>query len=87
MPKMDGLAAFEAMRQIEPDVKVVLVSGYDESEATGGSAAADWPASCRSPIASKRWPKKSAACCTPHAPRRVREARRARILGGACYAT
>ena len=33
MPKMDGLAALEAMRQIEPDVKVVLVSGYDESEA------------------------------------------------------
>jgi two-component system, cell cycle sensor histidine kinase and response regulator CckA len=34
MPKMDGLAAFNAMRAIQPDVKVVLVSGYDESEAT-----------------------------------------------------
>jgi PAS domain S-box-containing protein len=34
MPKMDGLAAFQAMRQIRPDVKVVLISGYDETEAT-----------------------------------------------------
>jgi CheY-like chemotaxis protein len=33
MPKMDGLAAFQAMRQIKPDVKMVLVSGYDQNEA------------------------------------------------------
>ncbi|MHB8883393.1 MAG: hybrid sensor histidine kinase/response regulator [Thermodesulfovibrionales bacterium] len=32
MPRMDGLAAFEKMRRIRPDVRVVLSSGYSEQE-------------------------------------------------------
>ena len=34
MPQMDGVAAFEALRQIQPNVNVILSSGYDEQEAT-----------------------------------------------------
>ena len=34
MPQMDGVAAFEALRRIQPDVNVILSSGYDEQEAT-----------------------------------------------------
>ena len=34
MPQMDGVAAFEALRRIQPDVNVILSSGYDEEEAT-----------------------------------------------------
>jgi len=34
MPKMDGSACFYALRRINPDVKVVLSSGYSEEEAT-----------------------------------------------------
>lgn len=34
MPKMNGLAAFQEMLVIEPDVKVILVSGYSEQDAT-----------------------------------------------------
>ena len=34
MPQMDGVAAFEALRRIQPDVNVILSSGYDELEAT-----------------------------------------------------
>jgi two-component system cell cycle sensor histidine kinase/response regulator CckA len=33
MPKMDGVAAFHKMKIINPDVLVVLTSGYDEQEA------------------------------------------------------
>jgi len=33
MPRMDGVAAFEAMRRIKPDVKVILCSGFSEHEA------------------------------------------------------
>jgi PAS domain S-box-containing protein len=33
MPRMDGVAAFESMRHIKPDVKVILSSGYNEQEA------------------------------------------------------
>ncbi len=29
MPEMDGLALFEAMREIDPAVKVILMSAYD----------------------------------------------------------
>ena len=34
MPGMDGVATFEALRRIKPDVKVILSSGYNEQEAT-----------------------------------------------------
>lgn len=34
MPRMDGATTFEAMRQLNPQVKVIMVSGYDEHEAT-----------------------------------------------------
>jgi len=34
MPKMDGKACFRELRHINPDVKVVLSSGYNEQEAT-----------------------------------------------------
>ena len=34
MPQMDGVAAFEALRRIQPGVNVILSSGYDEQEAT-----------------------------------------------------
>jgi PAS domain S-box-containing protein len=34
MPRMDGVATLEALRQIKPDVRVILCSGYDEQEAT-----------------------------------------------------
>ncbi|TAN39789.1 MAG: PAS domain S-box protein [Nitrospirae bacterium] len=32
MPRMDGLAAFEKLRQIRPDIRVILSSGYSEQE-------------------------------------------------------
>ncbi|TVQ98576.1 MAG: response regulator [Desulfovibrionales bacterium] len=34
MPKMNGVAALQAMRSIRPDVKIILCSGYNEQEAT-----------------------------------------------------
>ncbi len=34
MPKMDGKACFRELRRINPDVKVILSSGYNEQEAT-----------------------------------------------------
>ena len=34
MPQMDGLEAFEELRSIRKDVRVVLSSGYSEQEAT-----------------------------------------------------
>jgi len=34
MPGMDGFATFEALRSLDPGVKVVLCSGYNEAEAT-----------------------------------------------------
>jgi DNA-binding NtrC family response regulator len=34
MPRMDGVATFDALRRISPDVKVILSSGYNETEAT-----------------------------------------------------
>ncbi|MDX8405644.1 MAG: response regulator [Mariprofundus sp.] len=34
MPKMDGKTAFREMRRIQPDVKVILSSGYNEQDAT-----------------------------------------------------
>ena len=32
MPRMDGTATFKALKQIRPDVKVILSSGYSEKE-------------------------------------------------------
>ena len=34
MPKMDGQSCFRALREINPDVRVILSSGYNEQEAT-----------------------------------------------------
>ncbi|MDQ6970609.1 MAG: response regulator [Mariprofundus sp.] len=34
MPNMDGVACFAALRRINPDIKVILSSGYNEHEAT-----------------------------------------------------
>ena len=34
MPKMDGKACFRELRRIDPDVKVILSSGYSEEDAT-----------------------------------------------------
>ncbi|MBL7033336.1 MAG: response regulator, partial [Candidatus Delongbacteria bacterium] len=34
MPNMDGEETFREMRQLRPDLKVVLCSGYNEQEAT-----------------------------------------------------
>jgi len=34
MPRMDGEEAFREIRRIKPDVKVILLSGYNEQEAT-----------------------------------------------------
>ncbi|MGD0821948.1 MAG: PAS domain S-box protein [Desulfomonilia bacterium] len=34
MPRLDGMAAFDELRHIKADVKVILSSGYDEREAT-----------------------------------------------------
>lgn len=33
MPRMDGVATFEALRAVNPDVRVVLSSGYSEQDA------------------------------------------------------
>ena len=33
MPKMDGLAAFQEISVLKPNVNVILVSGYNEQEA------------------------------------------------------
>lgn len=35
MPEMDGVAAFEHIRKIRPDIKVILCSGYSEEEIIG----------------------------------------------------
>ena len=34
MPRMDGQEAFAEMRNIRPDVAVILCSGYNEQDAT-----------------------------------------------------
>jgi PAS domain S-box-containing protein len=34
MPRLDGVAAFAALRDIRPDVKIILCSGFNDPEAT-----------------------------------------------------
>ena len=34
MPRMDGAECFQALEEINPQVKVVLSSGYNEEEST-----------------------------------------------------
>jgi len=34
MPRMDGVACFSKMKQLYPDIKVMLSSGYNEQDAT-----------------------------------------------------
>lgn len=34
MPRMDGISAFREIRKIKPDTRVILTSGYSETEAT-----------------------------------------------------
>jgi len=34
MPKMDGFRAFQEMRRLRPDIRVILCSGYSEEKAT-----------------------------------------------------
>ena len=34
MPHLDGEATFRELRRIDPDVRVVLMSGYNEADAT-----------------------------------------------------
>jgi two-component system, cell cycle sensor histidine kinase and response regulator CckA len=41
MPKLDGLAAYDELRRIKPDVKVIISSGYDEQETTHRFAGKD----------------------------------------------
>jgi len=35
MPRLDGQGCFRELRQINPDVQVILSSGYNEQDATG----------------------------------------------------
>lgn len=35
MPRMNGQAAFDEMRKIRPDIKVIMTSGYNEADAAG----------------------------------------------------
>jgi CheY-like chemotaxis protein len=41
MPGMDGAEVFRRLRLIDPDVRIVLVSGYSEAEATSAFAGQD----------------------------------------------
>ncbi len=34
MPRMDGYAAFQELKRLDPEVRVILSSGYGEPEAT-----------------------------------------------------
>lgn len=36
MPRMDGWATLEALKQIDPDIPVILASGYDQAHAMAG---------------------------------------------------
>jgi len=41
MPRLDGVGCFRLLREMNPDVRVVLSSGYNEKEATRGFAEDD----------------------------------------------
>jgi len=34
MPQLDGVATFRRLKDVRPDVRVILMSGYDERDAT-----------------------------------------------------
>ncbi len=53
MPRLAGPEAFEAMRTIVPEVKVLLASGFSINGAASGLLKAGPPASCKSPTKSK----------------------------------
>jgi CheY-like chemotaxis protein len=36
MPRMDGWATLEAMRQLSPEIPIILTSGFDETEVMDG---------------------------------------------------
>lgn len=38
MPRLSGAETFRRMREIEPDARVILMSGYNEQEASGSFA-------------------------------------------------
>jgi len=38
MPQLDGEACFRIFRQLKPDVKVLLASGYNEQDAVNAFA-------------------------------------------------
>ncbi len=42
MPKMDGWATLSALRRLDPDLPVVLASGYDQAQVMSGEHS-DWP--------------------------------------------
>jgi two-component system, cell cycle sensor histidine kinase and response regulator CckA len=42
MPRLDGWATLEALRQLQPDIPVIMASGYDESEVMTGDHV-EWP--------------------------------------------
>ena len=35
MPHLDGEACFRALRELDPNVKVIMTSGYNEQEVVG----------------------------------------------------
>ena len=49
MPKMDGAEAFEELMRINPDVKVILSSGYTEDVVLKDFPVPDPPGFCTSP--------------------------------------
>jgi CheY-like chemotaxis protein len=42
MPRLDGWATLAALRQLKPDIPVILASGYDESKVMTGDHP-EWP--------------------------------------------
>jgi len=35
MPRMDGIATLKELRRVQPDVKIILSSGYNEQDVSG----------------------------------------------------
>ena len=51
MPQMGGDEAFRAMRQLRPDVQVILMSGFNEPEAAARLEGQGWAAFVQKPFA------------------------------------